>query len=182
MSFNTREAAERLLELADKIEKAAAESTIFRCSDCGNEFTLAAINSTRARYASEYGLELNNIVTIGDTVECNSCGGDLKYASTPDSDRFYIEASDSDTEDEDSNTEDEDTDEEVAEDSEKDTKEEDNTEAKQEKDTEDSVDKTELEDGVEMRSAPEEQFGEGDKKKRNSRTAAFLAAVDRYSV
>jgi hypothetical protein len=201
MSFNAKEAAQRLFDIADAIEKQAAKSSFFVCDSCNHTASLESINSLRTKYASENGIESVSNVTIDDTISCKACGGDMKYAATEDSEKFFVEAGeDSDTdlddvdididieedaedaqpkEKEDSEDAEVEDSPESEEDSEDEAEEEDDSEDKEEKPKKRTTKDKEDSDGkVETKEKPEAQFGEDDKKKSKT---AFDMAVDRYS-
>lgn len=195
MSFNAKEAAQKLFDLADVIEKQAAQKTFFVCASCNHTANLESINSTRAKFASEHSIETVSSISIEDTISCRACGGDMKYAATEESEKFFVEASEDPTDykeendiedsyEEDSKEEDskeEDSDEEDSD--EEDSKEEDSDEEdSDEEDSEEAVkrttkDKENSEGKVELKEDPEAKFGDKDKKSKT----AFDRAVDRYS-
>jgi hypothetical protein len=200
MSFNAREAAQRLFDIADAIEKKAAQKTKFVCAGCNHTASLESINDSRAKFASENDISSVSAVSIEDTISCKACGGDMKYAATEESEKFFVEASeDSDEEvvDEIEETpEDEAADEDVVDETpeeeeieevdevvepaedESDDESEEKAEKKPKKRT--TKDKEDSDGKVELKDEPKAQFGDGDKKKPKSKTA-FDTAVDRYS-
>jgi hypothetical protein len=190
MSFNAKEAAEKLFEIADVIEKQASQATFFVCEGCNHTSNLETINSVRARYASENNAEVTSNVSVDDTISCKACGGDMKYAATEESEKFFVEAASKKSEDEseeepvddfseeevseepaDEETTEEPADEEVSEDPA-----EEPAEDKKEKRT--TKDKEDTDGKVEVKDEPKAQFGEDDKK---SSKTAFDTAVNRYS-
>ena len=196
MSFNAKEAAQRLFDIADAIEKQAAEKTLFVCEGCNHTASLGSINTERAKFASDNGISNVSGISVENTITCKACGGDMKYAATEESEKFFVEAADvliEDTEEvtdeepaeeeapaeEDAPIEvtDEDVDETEApadEEEEKEEKAEDKPKKRSTKDKEDSDGK------VELKEEPEAQFGDNDKKTRSKK--AFDAAVERYSM
>lgn len=90
--MSLKEAADKLLRIADDIDKEAAEVTQFVCSDCNHTATLATINNKRREAAenSEKNVEVNPI-TVNDNVACPACGGTMSYQATEESSRYYID-------------------------------------------------------------------------------------------
>lgn len=87
-------AATQLLKLADELEAQAEAKTAFVCAGCGHVNTLGGINAAIRKYASEqtepFDLQ-NNLVTVGDSCKCPSCGGGvMKYMPTAESEKFYV--------------------------------------------------------------------------------------------
>ena len=95
MSFNAKEAAEKLFKIADIIEKQAAQKTFFVCDGCNHTASLESINSVRAKFASENQVESVASVCVDDVIACTACGGDMSYSATEESAKFFIEASSS---------------------------------------------------------------------------------------
>jgi hypothetical protein len=215
MSFNAREAAQKLFDLADVIEKQAAQKTFFVCASCNHTANLESINSTRTKYASDNGIDDVTSISVGDTIACSACSGDMKYASTEESEKFFVEASTKESADDDleldglesdDTTEDDTLEDEATDDSTEDpdidaegdgdidvddsenesegesedddlgSEDEDKAEKKPKKRT--TKDKKKSDGKVEMKEAPEAQFGDDDKKSKT----AFDNAVSRYSL
>lgn len=91
-------AAEHLLRLADELEKEAAEKTLFSCGGCGHVASMSEINSEIKKFASKEASEGRKVVLssllveVNDVVKCASCGeGFMSYASTPDSEPYYVD-------------------------------------------------------------------------------------------
>lgn len=87
-------AIKRLIEIADSIDKRAAEETYFVCRLCNHTASLASMNDKRMKVASEAGLQGVDAVTVNDVVGCPACGGDMSYVPTEYSEHYYIEAAD----------------------------------------------------------------------------------------
>lgn len=90
--------AEKLLEIADKLEKEAEENTYFVCMDCNHTATLSDINKKRKVAAEKLNLEEVEKVTVNDIIKCAACGGKMMYVPTEDSERYYIEAAEEEEE------------------------------------------------------------------------------------
>jgi hypothetical protein len=92
--MDKRTAAERLLEIADAIEKEAFDSTYFICDKCNHTATLATINGRRHKAASELNVQNVNVVTVNEKVACPACEGVMTYAATDESRKYWIESAD----------------------------------------------------------------------------------------
>jgi len=93
MSFNAKQAADRLLKIADELEKAASLNTFYICNACSHTSSLANINDRRTKVASEGGFDKVSKVTIQDKVACPACQGVMEYVPTEDSEKYYIQVS-----------------------------------------------------------------------------------------
>jgi len=91
MAFNAKTAAERLLKIANTIEKEASEVTYFICDNCNHTANLETINSTRSKVASSANIENVSKVTISDKIACPACSGTMSYVATEDSEKYYVE-------------------------------------------------------------------------------------------
>jgi hypothetical protein len=190
MSFNAKEAAEKLFEIADVIEKRASQETFFVCEGCNHTTNLETINSARARYASENNVESVANASVDDVVACKACGGDMKYAATKESEKFFVEAaakkSDDEEAEEPAEEEAEESTDEVAEEPAEEEadvftdeiSEEPAEEKEEKKEKRTTKDKEDTDGKVEVKEEPKAQFGEDNKK---SSKTAFDTAVDRYS-
>lgn len=98
MDFNVKEAAEKILKLAEEIEKEAQEKSYFVCDACNHTANLSSINNRRKEAASEYGIDKIEPVTIEDELSCAvpGCEGTMKYVATEESERFYVESNEDD--------------------------------------------------------------------------------------
>jgi len=92
--MDKRIAAERLLEIADAIEKEAFDSTYFICDTCNHTATLATINGKRHKAASELNVQNVNVVTVNEKVACPACEGVMAYTATDESRKYWIESAD----------------------------------------------------------------------------------------
>jgi hypothetical protein len=87
-------AAERLLKIADDLEKEAAENTFFVCDGCNHTSSLADINAKRKTAAEQHKVKRVANVSVNDSVTCLACGGKMSYVPTDMSDKYYVEAED----------------------------------------------------------------------------------------
>lgn len=94
--MDRKTAAQKLLEIADAIDKEAAESSYFVCASCNHTASLASINERRVKAAAAEGISDVESVTVNDVIGCPACQGDMKYVPTDMSERFYVEATESD--------------------------------------------------------------------------------------
>lgn len=94
--MDRKTAAQKLLEIADAIDKEAAESSYFVCASCNHTANLATINGRRAKAATEDGVQGIEAVTVNDVIGCPACQGDMRYVPTDMSERFYVEAAEGD--------------------------------------------------------------------------------------
>lgn len=94
--MDLKTAAERLLEIADVIDKQAADISYFVCSSCNHTVSLSDINTRRRKAASEHGIGEVSDVTVEDKISCpvGGCDGTLSYVPTDESERLYVEAAD----------------------------------------------------------------------------------------
>lgn len=90
MSMN--KAAEELLNIANEIEKEAAEVTQFVCDQCNHTASLSTINVRRKEAAAQEG---ENVVvgeiTVNDKVSCPACEGVMAYQETEASQPYYYD-------------------------------------------------------------------------------------------
>jgi hypothetical protein len=90
--MSLKKTAEDLLEIAEAIEKEAAEVTKFVCGQCNHTTTLSKINASRKAAAEEVGENVAvSDVTVNDTVTCPACEGTLSYTATEDSEAYYFD-------------------------------------------------------------------------------------------
>lgn len=92
MGSNMKIAAERLLKIADELEKEAAENTFFVCDGCNHTSSLADINAKRKTAAVQHKVKRVANVSVNDSVTCLACGGKMSYVPTDMSDKYYVEA------------------------------------------------------------------------------------------
>lgn len=95
--MDRKEAASKLLEIADAIDKKAADMSYFVCSSCNHTVNLTSINDRRMKAASEYGdIDIVEPVTVDDKISCPvpGCEGILEYVPTDESESLYVEAAD----------------------------------------------------------------------------------------
>jgi hypothetical protein len=92
--MSLKQAAENLLKVAESIDQQAAEVTTFVCDKCNHTTTLAKINASRKKVASEIGENVAvNDVTVNDKVHCPApgCEGVLSYKETEESKGYYYD-------------------------------------------------------------------------------------------
>ena len=90
--MSLKKAAQDLLDVANAIEKQAAEVTSFVCSGCNHTTTLAKINASRAKIAGEVGENVTvSEITVNDQVSCPACEGVLSYYETEASTPYYFD-------------------------------------------------------------------------------------------
>ena len=94
MESNMKLAAERLLKIADDLEKEAADNTYFVCDGCNHTASLASINGKRRIAAEKHNVSHVANVTVNDAVTYLACGGKMSYVPTDESSKFYVEAVD----------------------------------------------------------------------------------------
>jgi len=94
--MDRKTAAQKLLEIADAIDKEAAESSYFVCASCNHTASLASINARRAKAAAAEGIPDVEPVTVNEVIGCPACQGDMRYVPTEMSERFYVEAAEGD--------------------------------------------------------------------------------------
>jgi hypothetical protein len=92
--MDRKTAAQKLIDIANSIDKQAAEETFFICRSCNHTASLASINGKRAKVASEAGVGEVDAVTVNDVVSCPACQGDMRYVPTEISEKYYVEAAD----------------------------------------------------------------------------------------
>ena len=92
--MSLKQAAEELLKVADEIEQKAAEVTTFVCDKCNHTSTLANINASRKKVASEVGENVTvTDITVNDKITCPApgCEGVMAYNETEASAGFYYD-------------------------------------------------------------------------------------------
>jgi hypothetical protein len=92
--MSLKKAAEELLKVADAIEKQAAEVTTFVCDKCNHTASLASINASRKKIASEVGENvIVTDITVNDKITCPApyCEGVMAYQETEASAGFYYD-------------------------------------------------------------------------------------------
>jgi hypothetical protein len=94
MESNIKLAAERLLKIADTFEKEASENTFFVCDSCNHTASLADINKKRKTASEQHQVKRVASVKVTDVVACVACGGKMAYVPTETSQKYYIEAED----------------------------------------------------------------------------------------
>jgi len=92
--MDRKTAAQKLLQIADAIDKEASENSFFVCHACNHTASLATINGRRSKTASEQGVKDVEAVDVNDTIACPACGGDMRYVPTEMSEKYYVEAAD----------------------------------------------------------------------------------------
>jgi hypothetical protein len=93
--MDLKEQANKLIKLAEQIEKEASDYTFFICSNCNHTASLKDINDRRTKIASQEDPEMAvKPVTINDTVACPvaGCEGNMNYVATDESEKYYVEA------------------------------------------------------------------------------------------
>ena len=93
--MDLKERAQKLIKLAEKIEKEASDSSIFVCSNCNHTASLTEINDRRVKYAAQEDSTITvQPVTINDTVVCPvaECNGNMSYIATDSSEKFYVDS------------------------------------------------------------------------------------------
>jgi len=96
--MDRKTAAQKLIDIANSIDKQAAEETFFVCRSCNHTASLDSINGKRAKVASDGGVQDIEAVTVNDVVACPACEGDMRYVPTEFSEKYYVEAGDGDEE------------------------------------------------------------------------------------
>jgi hypothetical protein len=94
MGSNMKLATERLLKIADDLEREAAENTFFVCDGCNHTASLADINKKRKLASSVFKVKRTANVSVNDAVTCVACGGKMSYVPTESSEKFYVESED----------------------------------------------------------------------------------------
>jgi hypothetical protein len=90
--MSLKKTAEDLLQIANDIEKEAAEVTQFVCDKCNHTTTLAKINDSRKTAAQEVGENVTvSEITVNDKVTCPACDGVLSYKATDASNAYYYD-------------------------------------------------------------------------------------------
>jgi len=92
--MDRKTAAQKLMDMADAIDRQAAEESFFVCRACNHTASLASINDKRVKVASEQGVQDVEAVTVNDTITCPACGDGMSYVPTEFSERYYVEATD----------------------------------------------------------------------------------------
>lgn len=92
MDVNIKATAERLLKIANAIEKEAYDKTYFVCDKCNHTANLATINQRRKVAADQHSIKKVRTVGVEDKVACPACDGTMIYVATDDSERFYENA------------------------------------------------------------------------------------------
>lgn len=93
--MDLKEQANKLIKLAEQIEKEASEYAFFICANCNHTASLKDINARRAKIASMEDPEMTvKPVTVNDKISCPvvECGGTMSYVATDESDKYYVEA------------------------------------------------------------------------------------------
>ena len=100
MSFNLKEAADRLIRIADAIDREASDCTYFVCDECNHTANLTTINSRRKEAALRIAREDVADITINDIIGCAvpGCAGSMKYATTENSAKYYVDAAEEEVE------------------------------------------------------------------------------------
>lgn len=96
MGSSIKLAAEKLMKIADELEKEASANTYFVCDSCNHTASLAEINTRRKIAAEKDKIENLASVTVNDTIMCVACGGKMAYVPTDDSEKYYVEAEEED--------------------------------------------------------------------------------------
>jgi len=94
MGSNIKFAAETLFKIADKLEKEAAENTYFVCDSCNHTASLSDINAKRKVAGEGHNVKRVANVSVNDGVACLACGGKMAYVPTETSQKYYVEAED----------------------------------------------------------------------------------------
>ena len=90
--FTLKDAAEKLLKVADQLEQEANEVTKFVCEGCNHTATLASINEKRAESAKVAGENVVvSDVTVNDKIHCPACDDVMAYSQTEESKQFYFD-------------------------------------------------------------------------------------------
>lgn len=90
--MSLKKTAEDLLQIAEAIEKEAADVTQFVCDKCHHTTTLAKINAARKTAAEEIGKNVTvSDITVNDNVACPACDGVLSYDATEESKSYYFD-------------------------------------------------------------------------------------------
>lgn len=92
--MDRKTAAQKLIDIANAVDKQAAEESFFVCHSCNHTASIASINGKRAKVASENGIQDIEAVTVNDVIACPACDGDMRYIPTDMSERYYVEAVD----------------------------------------------------------------------------------------
>jgi hypothetical protein len=86
-------ASDTLLQVADAIEKEAADRSIFACDKCDNTISLSGINSAIRTASEGAGVDAHTIL-VDDKVACTTCeAGVMSYQASEESDKYYEEES-----------------------------------------------------------------------------------------
>lgn len=96
MGSNMKLAAERLLKIAEDLEKEAACNTFFVCDGCNHTASLQDINVKRKTAGENHNVKRIANVSVNDSVTCLACGGKMSYVPTDSSNKYYVEAENAD--------------------------------------------------------------------------------------
>jgi len=96
MGSGIKLAAEKLMKIANELEKEASVNTYFVCDRCNHTASLSEINSRRKVAAEKSKIEHIAAITVNDIITCVACGGKMAYVPTEDSEKYYIEAEEDD--------------------------------------------------------------------------------------
>jgi hypothetical protein len=93
MALNMKTAAERLLKLADALEKEAHDKTFFVCDQCNHTAALSIINQRRKEASEQLKQVRVASITVNDKVSCPvpGCKGVMSYVATEASERYYMD-------------------------------------------------------------------------------------------
>jgi hypothetical protein len=94
MGLNIKIAAERLIKIANELEREAADNTFFVCDGCNHTASLADINKKRKVASAAHNVKRTANVSVNDSVTCLACGGKMSYVPTDVSQKYYVEAED----------------------------------------------------------------------------------------
>lgn len=96
MGMSIKDASDRLIKIAEAMEREALEHTYFVCDECNHTANLATINQRRKQAAEKYEIKDFDTITVNDSVRCpvEACEGMMLYVPTSESSKFYVEADD----------------------------------------------------------------------------------------
>jgi hypothetical protein len=94
MGSNMKLAAQRLLKIADDLEREAADNTFFVCDGCNHTSSLKDINAKRKMAGENHKVKRIANVSVNDSVTCLACGGKMSYVPTDSSEKYYVESED----------------------------------------------------------------------------------------
>ena len=89
-------AAKHLLDIADQLDKEAAEHTIFACKSCEHSASLKTINETIKSASISLGKKIAS-VDVNDEISCIRCSSTMSYSPTEKSAAYYEEAGEKDS-------------------------------------------------------------------------------------